>query len=322
MAIKKNHTEKLNLHARNKNRKRYDLKAMLEATPELKEYLIANKRGEESINFSNPSGVKMLNKAILNYYYGIKYWEFPEENLCPAIPGRADYIHHIADILAETNNGEIPIGKDLTCLDIGTGATCIYPIIGITEYQWNFIGTDINPQSIQIAKKIEDSNPSLKGKIVFRLQKKSKNIFQGVIEKGDKIDMSICNPPFHSSIEEAEKGTRRKIKNLGRKQKNALRRNFAGENHELIYEGGEHQFLKNMILESKEIAKNCLWFSSLVSKESNLKRLHKTLNKTKPSEFKTINIKTGNKTSRILTWTYLSKKERSLWAENKWKNNK
>ena len=32
---------------------------------------------------------------------------FPNENLCPPIPGRADYIHHIADLLSINNNKQI-----------------------------------------------------------------------------------------------------------------------------------------------------------------------------------------------------------------------
>jgi 23S rRNA (adenine1618-N6)-methyltransferase len=43
----------------------------------------------------------------------------------PSIPGRADYIHYIADLLAESNNGIIPRSWDQG-LDIGIGANCIY----------------------------------------------------------------------------------------------------------------------------------------------------------------------------------------------------
>jgi len=310
--------ENLKLHPRNKNRKRYDLKEMTISTPELKEYIQPNKLGLDSINFSNPTAVKILNKAILNYYYGIKYWEFPKENLCPPIPGRAEYIHHIADLLSEYNNGEIPIGESIICLDIGTGASCIYPIIGVTEYKWNFIASDIDSRSIESAQNIVNSNASLKGKISCKMQKQANFIFRGIIKKEDKIDVSICNPPFHSSIEDALKGNKRKIKNLTGRKINSPKLNFSGNSHELVYKGGEYQFINNMILESKEFAKNCYWFSSLVSKESNLKRIYKILKKNKVSEIRTINISTGNKMSRIVAWTYLTSKERKMWEESKW----
>ena len=120
MPTNRSNDEKLNLHLRNRNRKRYDLNAMTVSHPELIKFIQPNKRGANSINFSDHSAVRMLNKAILNYYYGIEYWEFPKENLCPPIPGRAEYIHHVADLLSENSNGKIPMGKGVTCLDIGS----------------------------------------------------------------------------------------------------------------------------------------------------------------------------------------------------------
>ncbi|CAZ98764.1 RlmF-related methyltransferase [Zobellia galactanivorans] len=210
MSSEKKPKEKARLHVRNKNRERYDLEALKTVQPELKGFIKPNKFGVESIDFSNPRAVKLLNKALLNHYYGIENWEFPDENLCPPIPGRADYIHHIADVLGDTNAGNVPSGNKITCLEIGVGASCIYPIIGVTEYGWNFIGSDIDPKSIVSAKHIVNSNPSLKGKIECRLQKSARDIFRGILSPDEKIDLVICNPPFHSSMEEAQKGSRRK----------------------------------------------------------------------------------------------------------------
>lgn len=305
--------EKLSLHPRNRNRERYDLKAMILSNPELKDYIVPNKLGLDSIDFANPYAVKVLNKALLNHYYGIKNWEFPDENLCPPIPGRAEYIHFVADLLSENNNGKIPIGNNVTCLDIGVGASCIYPIIGVVEYGWNFICSDISETSISSAENIVDSNPELKGKIVFRKQTLSKSIFHGIINQQDKIDISICNPPFHASAEDAAHGTLRKIRNLNGGKPNIVKLNFSGINKELIFEGGEIQFISNMISESKEYAKSCLWFSTIVSKESNLKAIYKALNKQNPVEIRTININTANKTSRIVAWTFLTPEEKKKW---------
>lgn len=318
MSLKKNQQEKARLHSRNKNRERYDLSALTISNPNLKIYVKPNKFGIDSIDFSNPFAVKLLNKAILNHYYGIESWEFPDENLCPPIPGRADYIHHIADLLGENNFGTIPFGDKITCLDVGLGASCIYPIIGVTEYDWKFIGSDIDPKSIASAQNIVNSNSSLKDKIECRLQKNPKDVFHGIIGKEDKIDLTICNPPFHSSIEDAQKGTRRKIKNLSGKKVKTPELNFAGISNELICDGGEYQFIQNMIRESKNISKNCYWFSTLVSKQSNLKGIYKLLEKIEASQIKTIPMETGNKSSRIVAWTFLSKEEQKKWRETRW----
>ena len=141
--------EKTTLHVRNRNREQYDLDALIIAIPALSEYIQPNRFGEESVDFSNPIAVKLLNKALLHHYYGIKNWDFPDENLCPPIPGRAEYLHLIADLLAENNLCKIPKGDQITCLDIGVGASCIYPIIGVTEYGWKFIGSDIDSKSLK-----------------------------------------------------------------------------------------------------------------------------------------------------------------------------
>ena len=318
MSSEKNKHDKLRLHSRNKNREKYDISALTNSNPDLKNYIIPNKWGGESVDFSNPLAVKILNKALLNYYYGIKNWEFPDENLCPAIPGRADYIHHIADLLSENNFGRIPIGNKITCLDVGLGASCIYPIIGVTEYKWKFIGSDIDPKSIASAQNIIDSNSKINDKIECRLQKNSKNVFQGIISKEDEIELIICNPPFHASIEDAQKGSRRKIKNLSGKKEKHPELNFAGISNEIICEGGEYQFIQNMIKESKKFSKNCYWFSTLVSKQSNLKGIYKSLENIEAKQTRRIPMATGNKSSRIVAWTFLSKEEQKEWRETKW----
>ena len=313
MSTPKNAKEKPQLHPRNKNRDRYDLDALCNANPKLTSFVKLNKWGTNSIDFSNPLAVKTLNAAILHYYYGIEYWDFPNENLCPPIPGRAEYIHHIADLLSDYKESNIPKGDTVKCLDIGTGASCIYPIIGAAEYNWNFIATDVDAKSIASAQNIANKNASLKGKITFKLQDNPRFIFRNILGKQDKIDVSICNPPFHSSMEDAIQGTKRKIKNLTGKKADSIERNFSGNINELVYKGGEFQFIQNMIYESKVFSKNCLWFTCLVSKHSNLKRINTVLNKNNPAEIKTIDISVGNKTNRIIAWTYFTPAERATW---------
>jgi len=318
MSSEKPKQEKSRLHSRNKNRERYNLDVLVASKPELKNYIKPNKFGVESIDFSNPNAVKILNKALLHHYYGIQYWEFPDENLCPPIPGRADYIHHIADLLAESNFNKIPEGNKITCLDVGVGASCIYPIIGATEYGWQFIASDIDKKSITSAQNIVNENPSLNGKIECRLQQNPRHFFQDLLRKEEKIDLVICNPPFHASLEEAQKGARRKIKNLTGKKVKTPELNFSGQSNELVYEGGESKFIQNMIWESKKYAKNVYWFSVLVSKESNLKRIHKLLKKLEASQTKEIAMGTSNKSSRIVAWTFFSKEEQLEWAKKRW----
>ena len=141
------------------------------------------------------------------------------------------------------------------------------------------------------------------------MQKKSSAVFKGIIEKEDQIDLIVCNPPFHASIEDAQKGSRRKIKNLSGERMKMPKLNFSGISNELVCKGGEHQFIQNMIDESKIFSKRCFWFSSLVSKQSNLKGIYKSLENSNIKQLKTITMGTANKYSRIVAWTFLSKEE-------------
>jgi 23S rRNA (adenine1618-N6)-methyltransferase len=301
-----NTAEKSQLHPRNRNRKPYDFQQLISLNPALGNYMKLNKYGVESLDFANPTALKLLNKALLSHYYGVKNWDFPNENLCPPIPGRADYIHYIADLLAAKNNGIIPTGNEIAVLDVGIGANCIYPILGVTEYGWQFIGSDVDPKSIESARKIIDNNQSLEGKIECKLQENSAHIFRGVIDKERKITVTMCNPPFHASADEALSGTRRKVRSLSGKKVAKPDLNFAGVNNELIYEGGEYQFIQNMISESTEFAENVRWFTTLVSKSANLNGMYKLLEKLQATEVKTIPMATGNKATRIVAWTFVT----------------
>ncbi|MDB4773686.1 RlmF-related methyltransferase, partial [Flavobacteriaceae bacterium] len=74
--------------------------------------------------------------------------------------------------------------------------------------------------------------------------------------------------------------------------------NFAGIQNELIYEGGEIKFISAMVLQSKTFKNNCFWFTTLVSKQSNLNAIYKKLDQVNASEIKTIPMGTGNKVTR------------------------
>lgn len=320
MSSEKNISEASSLNPRNRSRKRYDIEALCKSFPELKTYVVANKGGDNSVNFSDPKAVKALNRAILKKDYGIDYWEFPDKNLCPAIPGRAEYIHHIADLLAESNSGQIPSGKNTVCVDIGVGASCIYPIIGVIEYGWQFIGSDVSRKSIKSAQNIVDNNPVLKENVKCVLQNEVRHIFKGVIERSHKVDVSICNPPFHSSRSEAKQASLRKVKNLTGEKNPEPQRNFSGNYNELIYQGGELKFIYRMVAESQTYAKSILWFTSLISKEATLKKVRARLNKLAPEEVKVFSITTGNKTSRIIAWTFHDAEERNRWSTERWRS--
>lgn len=306
---------KKELHPRNLHRSAYDFKQLITLCPEFAPFVSKNRFGNESINFSDPAAVRMLNRALLKQFYGITYWDIPEKYLCPPIPGRADYIHYIADLLGSSNNGIIPRGKNVSALDIGIGANCIYPIIGTHEYGWRFTGSDIDPISVCSAKKIIDSNTSLTGLIDLRLQNKPSDIFKGIIKPGERFDVTLCNPPFHASEENAQAANSRKRNNLGVEGPTL---NFGGQSNELWTHGGEPAFVRRMIDESSRLQDRCLWFTTLISKKATMEGVYKTLKRVRAIQVKTINMEQGQKTSRIIAWTYFDKEGQKKWADERW----
>ncbi|MDR3607611.1 MAG: 23S rRNA (adenine(1618)-N(6))-methyltransferase RlmF [Oligoflexia bacterium] len=298
------------LHPRNRHQGRYDFARLTEALPELSSFVIETPYGDPSIDFANPASVKALNRAILKQFYNIEHWDVPEGYLCPPIPGRADYVHYAADLIAEFNDGKIPTGPGVRILDIGVGANCVYPIIGQSEYGWSFVGADVDERALASAKLIIDENPGLKGRIELRHQKASSQIFRGILNPGEKFDLSVCNPPFHSSLEEAQEGSRRKWKNLGKKPAQGIGKikpplkNFGGQASELWCPGGELEFVRRMITESAEFSTQCVWFSTLVSKVDNLQSIYRELRKAGVTDYREQMMSQGQKISRIVAWTF------------------
>lgn len=296
--------EKSGLHPRNPHRFRYDFKALTASCPDLSRFVSPNKYGNESIDFANPQAVLTLNRALLKHFYDISSWDIPDNYLCPPIPGRADYIHYMADLLATGNEGKIPTGGQVRVLDIGVGANCVYPIIGSKEYGWSFVGTDVDPVAIESARKIVEMNSSLQSKVELRIQPVPADIFRGVVQPEEQFHLSVCNPPFHSSMAEASAATRRKTLNLTQGRNTKPVQNFGGQNIELCYNGGEEAFVRRMIQQSSRIPSQCKWFSTLIAKNDHLPAVFKSLEIARAAEVRTIDMAQGQKVSRVVAWRF------------------
>lgn len=306
------------LHSRNLHNQGYDFPALIKSYPPLTSYVKPNSHGNLSIEFANPEAVKLLNAALLKHHYGISGWDIPEGALCPPIPGRADYIHYVADL-----PGLREPASSVRLLDIGTGANGIYALLACKIYGWQCVGSDINTQSLESVAAILANNPDMKEQLTLRQQSDKNHIFNGIIQPGEVFDISVCNPPFHASLEDALKGSQRKLDNLSRNrgEEIAVRANksssaksssaksptlnFGGMEAELWCNGGEQLFLKKMIQESKLFAKQCRWFTSLVSKNENVKPAKKLIQKAGALDVREIEMVQGNKITRILAWTFM-----------------
>lgn len=286
------------MHPENKHSKSYNFEDLILSHSKLAKFVFTNEHNNRTIDFANSEGVFHLNKAILKAYYNITDWRIPKGYLCPPIPGRADYIHHMNDLLSDN-----PTNKTINGLDVGVGANCIYPILGSQIYNWNMVGCDISLDAVNSAKHNVSLTESLEKKIEIRHQNNNANIFEGIIKDDEYFDFTMCNPPFHTSEAEATKGTMRKLKNLKKEGKTGL--NFGGQANELWCNGGEALFIKRMIKQSVAFKTQVGWFTTLISKKENLPKIYKQLDKLKATR-KTLIMSQGNKQSRFVAWTFNS----------------
>lgn len=305
------------LHPRNRHQGRYDFALLTKDSPDLAAFVIFNPYGEASIDFAKPASVKALNRALLKTCYGVQHWDIPDGYLCPPIPGRADYLHYLADMLAQGNGGVIPRGQTVRVLDIGVGANAIYPLIGHAEYGWRFVGSDIDAGALASAKAIIQSNSGLGDAVELRRQQSSHQIFQGLIAANERFDLTLCNPPFHASAQEAQESSERKWRGLGkpRPTSKAPVLNFGGQGAELWCEGGEAGFVRRMVEESADVRYQVLWFSTLVSKEASLPSVFRSLKMVRALDVRTVEMAQGQKKSRFVTWTFLNASAQNAWRD-------
>lgn len=305
------------MHPRNRHRDGYDFGALVAACPELGAFVRVAPHGGATIDFADAAAVKALNRALLAKDYGVRDWDIPAGYLCPPVPGRADYVHVVADLLAEGNGGGVPTGTGVVVLDVGTGANCVYPLIGHGEYRWRFVGTEVDAAALRNAEEILRKNPAVAARVELRRQRAAGAIFRGVLKPGERFAASMCNPPFHASAAEAESGTRRKLRNLaatkrearagergGGGGKGAVRRNFGGTTTELWCAGGEVAFVRRMIAESVVFAGQVGWFTTLVARSEDLEVLRGALKRVEASQVRTIAMEQGQKKSRVLAWRF------------------
>lgn len=291
------------MHPRNRHRYGYDFPALTRTSPELAPFVRPSPAGTDTVDFADPLAVTALNRALLRHHYGVTTWELPSGYLCPPIPGRAEYIHHLADLLAEDNASAKRAPSAITVLDVGVGANCIYPILGAIDYGWRFVGTDIDPDAIASARQIVAANPTLRGRIELRLQHSPADILRGAIAPGERFAASLCNPPFHASAADAAAGTARKLRNLHGRSVRVPVLNFGGRSHELWCPGGESAFVRRMIAQSVERPALCAWFTTLVAKRDSLPAIRHALAAAR-AEVRTIDLAHGQKKVRIVAWRF------------------
>ena len=295
------------MHAQNPYGNRYDLKRLTKHYHALEKFIVLNPSGEETIDFSSSEAVFALNKSMLLADFKLGDYELPSGYLIPPVPGRLDYLLHVRDFLTEKFN--VSENSQLNGLDMGSGANGIYCILGAQYFNWKMVGSETDAKAVEIANANIQKTKGLNDKIEIRHQQDKGSLFKNTIQANEQFDFVVCNPPFHSSKEEALKGSLRKVKNLGGyavKEKFLL--NFEGQANELWCNGGEVLFIKRLIKESVGFKNQVKVFSTLVAKSESVAAIKKQLSKVK-ANFEVIPMALGNKKGRYVMWWFESSKE-------------
>lgn len=320
--------QKTGLHPRNIHAADYDFELLTSIQPALKQYLVQTPQGKTSLSFAQPAAVKLLNQALLKAHYDLPHWDLPPDALCPPIPSRVDYLHYIADLLASNNGNKIPKGRQVLGLDIGVGANCIYPLLGHQVYAWQFIGSEVQANALKAAQKVVNAHPKVAPAIDLRLQSNTHQLLHDIVQQQERLDFTVCNPPFYESAQAAKTANNRKLRGLNKKAAHskqpkasklgAEQRNFGGQAHELWCEGGERKFIQRLLDESKDFKHQCCWFSSLVAQSKHLEALEQRAHYLGAQSIKIISMQHGNKTAHILAWSFLDRQQQQLWAKMRW----
>ena len=282
------------LHPRNPHTGRYDFKALLADCPELEKFLRQKPNGDKAIDFADPAAVLMLNRALLAHHYDIEGWSIPEGYPSPSVPERADYIHYLADLVGEK--------KTTRVLDVGTGANCIYPIIGCRSYDWKFTASEIDPRAVESAQKIVEKNNTLD--VEIKHQENDHRFFESIIGRGEHFHLTLCNPPFHMDAQEAQQGgSGRKVVNLAGRKGPRTRHSGVPSNG-LWCQGGELRFISQMIEESAQFGNQVGWFTCIVARADHLVPLKRKLAGISTAETRVIEMGRGKARSRFIAWRF------------------
>jgi len=266
-----------------------DFRALAAAYPALAPFLIAWGPGEGArtqtctLQWSDPRATLELTRALLHRDFGITF-DLPADRLCPTITSRLNYLLLAEDLAAASGPGSAgsparPEGSAvLRGLDVGTGASCIYALLGAARGRWTFVATDADAVALESARANVRAN-SLEAAIEVRdvragpgrgpgqgpgqgpdeggAGEEGARLLEGVLREGEAFDCTLCNPPFYATDAEADAAP-------------GPHRRRAAARAELVTPGGEVGFVGRLARESARLGGKARWYTSLVGRKASL----------------------------------------------------
>ncbi|TDZ49721.1 U6 small nuclear RNA (adenine-(43)-N(6))-methyltransferase [Colletotrichum trifolii] len=247
-------------------------------------------------SFQDPAFVMQLQKTILKVKFNL-HMEIPNDKLCPLVINRHEYILWLKALMDSTSYDD-PDKSTIVGLDIGTGASCIYPLLGCAQRHWSFVATDINAESLQYAKRNVELN-KLQSRISVVARKPEDPLIDlaafGVGAGG--LDFVMTNPPFYESEED--------IRTLASGKERPPSTVCTGADHEMITKGGEVGLVGRMFDESLQLRDQVRWFTAMFGKRSSMETFLAKFPEHKISNFAVTEFNSSHRTKRwAVAWSF------------------
>uniref|UniRef100_A0A6G1SP69 U6 snRNA m(6)A methyltransferase n=1 Tax=Aceria tosichella TaxID=561515 RepID=A0A6G1SP69_9ACAR len=271
------------MHRRNIFRKEPDFKKLAYDYQELKQFMTVGSKSKLKFDFKNPDALRALTCALLHRYFQ-KRINIPSDRLIPAVPQRLNYICWLEDLvklLANQVNDSNVLG-----IDIGTGASCIFPILSCHRNpSWSFIGVEADQKSFSVA--VENVQKNFMDDRIKVVKVSTEEALNDILCLANSpVTFIMCNPPFFEeeygvtlemspniSGSGASGGGGSMIGGVSRPKSNANTSNKI----ESICSGGEITFVGRLLEQSRHLKEEVTIYSSMLGRKQSLTHFKQTL---------------------------------------------
>lgn len=319
-------------------------------------HITRDEQGVAHIDFHDGRAATALNEATLRRDFGIHVVQ-PQDRLCPPIPNRLNYLLWLQDVLRHTREPVVEAagatdedgqptkrrklaGRSTSpqILDIGTGATAIYPLLGCAiDPHWVFTGTDIDAASLDNARKIVE-NPrndgcdhggdsssmgsgrpglrlmgdwplNLASRITLVLRSEEDTLIPLGSQCGDAADAHHAHDnaqPMYTATMCNPPFYSSAQEMQDSLDKKSLPPNGAcsGTSTEMICAGGEVAFVSRLIDESTSLRERVRWYTSMLGKMSSIAPLVDRLKQRDVQNYGVSAFVQGSTRRWVLIWSF------------------
>ncbi|XP_046351658.2 RNA N6-adenosine-methyltransferase mettl16-like [Haliotis rufescens] len=281
------------MHPRNPYRhQKPNFQLLASKYPEFSSHVVTDTAGKVFLDFKNPEDLRVLTKTLMKEDFGLDV-ELPQDRLVPTIPLRLNYLLWVEDIIGRKKSG-------VRGIDIGTGSSCVYPLLGNKMNKWSFLATDIDAQNVFYARKNVEKN-NLTSAITVKKVTEDALITGALLDEDSDVtyEFCICNPPFFADHMEAQAvSTSRSVE---RSEPCSV---STASPKESIAPGGEVMFVKQLIADSAALRTRVRVYTSMLGKKTSIPPLKEELRKLQVPKYATTEFCQGKTMRWGIAWSF------------------